>query len=298
MPTRHFLAPVKLNGTTLGGIFSNKVGAVRDVFRRATDGSLHHTLQYDRKRSGAAEFKTVNIGAMLTLLNGSTDLPALKMNGTTGYQGYFAKAADGLPEIASGTVHELATGIEGTVWMDSLDWSEGGDFEASLRGIFGSSNGTVEPLAYTQVAAPTIPTNTTAYDLTSATVANGAAVDVDSLSLRFDPKLGVKRHPGSVLARGVVSDGSPIDISCTVGIKDLSYLRSLTPAGVTTDFAFVLTKRANNGGLGSSTVTITLNGEWTLPEDGSASVGQDGSASVLILPSYDGSNKPVTWAVA
>ncbi len=45
-------------------------------------------------------------------------------------------------------------------------------------------------------------------------------------------------------------------------------------------------------------MTITLNGEWTLPEEGSASIGSDGSATVLILPTYDGSNKPVTWAVA
>lgn len=297
MPTRHFLAPVRLNGTTIAGVFANKCGPVRDIFRRSTDGVFHHTLQYDRKRSGAAEFKTLDIGSLLTALNGSTDLPAVKLNGSTGYQGYFGKAADGLPEFASGSNHELATALNGTCWLDSLDWSEGADVEATTRGLFTSGDGTTEPLVFTASALPTLPTNTTAYDLT-ASVLNGASqVDIESFNLRFDPKLTVRRHPGSVLCRGVTSDGNPVEISFSLGVKDLALWRSLTPAGATGAVSLTLTKRANNGGLGSSTVAITLFGEWSLPEEASASTGSDGGGSVLVLPSYDGSNKPVTWSV-
>jgi hypothetical protein len=298
MSNRSLLAPVLINGTAVAGVFHNRSGPGRDLVRRQLDGQFHITKQSARKRWASAEIKTVDIVSALARLTGSTDLPAVAMDGTNGYLGYYGLLKANYPEFAAGSVHETRKAISGAMWCESIEWSEGGDAELGIKGLFDSSDGTVEPLVYGAASLPSIPATGKMFDLTSATLNGSTQVDVASLSIRFDPRFSLKRHPGSTLARGVFNDGNAVDIGISMQLGDLSALRAAGAAGGTGSTVFVFTDRAQNGGLGTSTLTITVNGKWVLPGDESAAVGGDASGQVEILPSYDGTNKPVTWLAA
>ncbi|MBA3685241.1 MAG: hypothetical protein H0W72_08375 [Planctomycetes bacterium] len=297
MATRTLLAPIFINHATvpLGGIISHKSGPVRSLMRRGMDGQFHYTVQSQRMRSAAAELRTCDIGGALTKLNGSTDLPAVLLDGTLGYVSYFGKLATGLPEFAAGSVHEKRTALNGTMYCDEISWKEGDDVEMSIRGLFSSADGIVEPLVYANAALPTLPVSTAAWDLMSCTLNGVAEVDVSGFSLRFDPKLSLRKHPGSVLARGVFGAGDPVDIALSLDVQNPSVFRTAGGAGGTGAVTLTLGNRANNGGLGTSTIVITLHSEWTLPEDEGAAIGSPLSGQVMCLPLFDGSNKPVTW---
>lgn len=298
MSQRSLLAPVLINGTAVAGVFHNQCGPGRDLVRRRVDGQFHVTKQSARKRWASAEVKTVDIVSAFARLTGSTDLPAVAMDGTNGYLGYFGLLKASYPEFAAGSVHESRKAISGAMWCEAIDWSEGGDVETTIKGLFDSSDGSVEPLVYAAASLPSLPASGVTFDLTSATVNGGTVVDLASLSIRFDPRFSLKRHPGSTLARGVFNDGNGIDIAISAQVNDLSVLRTAGAAGGTSSTVFVFTARAQNGGIGTSTMTFTVNGKWILPGNESAAIGGDAGGQVEILASYDGTNKPFTWLAA
>ncbi len=284
---------VKLNGTAYAGVRGTQFDRARQVYSDGSDGTVHETHHAVIQAKPTAEFTSVAMKTLLTALgtSGSTEFPLVALNGSTGAVMYGAKAASNAPGYSASAVHVSKTGLNGVVVMESVRWSLGQPAEMGCRILFKSTDGTTDPIT---TALPTQSTNTEAFSLTALTL-NGSTVDtVASCEITVDHKFEQSFSTGLPYPLDVFGAGpnGRASIRLTAEIMDLAASEGSGAVSA------VFTSLANGGTLGANTVTFTFNGAWTLEESISGGNGGPMAHRMIVRPYYNGSTKPLTWAVA
>jgi hypothetical protein len=60
----------------------------------------------------------------------------------------------------------------------------------------------------------------------------------------------------------------------------------------------LIKRLANGGGFGSDTLTVTFNSNYSTEEGTSGQAGGSIGRQLIVRPRYNGTTKPVTWALA
>ncbi len=204
------------------------------------------------------------------------------------------KAASNAPGYSASSVHVTKTGLNGVVVMESVKWGLGQAAEMSLRALFKSTDGTTDPITTaTNVALPTQSTNTEAFTLSAMTL-NGSTVDsCESVELTVDHKFDQSFSTGLPYPLDIFGAGpnGRASIRLNADIRDVGFAEGSGAVSL------VFTNLANGGTLGANTVTLTLTGGWALEEN--ITGGNSGAMTkrMVVRPYYNGSTKPLTWAV-
>lgn len=292
----------KFNNTYYSGLQGHGADYGLELISPESDGTVHETLHSIGRLFPRANFSTLAIQTMLAALNDSTDAPLKALDGTNGLVLVGAKNADNAPGYASGSNHEAITGLRGLLYATGLSCA-GGAAPAvlNLAAAFISDNGSNAALTPSAVALPTQPTPVEAWVL-SGINHNAAALDgFSNLNWSIDARVrqvhsGSDLYPRMVAAGG---SGGPIRHRLTFDTTDLAWIRSLGALGSTAAITFTLAQLAQGGTRGATVGTFTFNGRFSVVRNpGTGGTGNPMSASVEVLPRWDGTNKPVTWAFA
>lgn len=300
-----------LNGAGAGNILSGVEGVAgeygQDVRSPHTDGTVHQTLHYQRRYAPSAQLSTRQLGTVLALLTDSLDAPVEALDGSTGLVMRAARHEESEPGYGAGSVHELRQAARGAIFATGVQWSLDGGTVLALQALFLSSDGDAAAITATQGAlAASLPQPEEAWDLASLTIADLAAAGVDSLqdvSLSIDPGMrqkwtGAKPYP--VLIHGAGGAAGPVRVQLDFSTTDRALERACGIAGVKEKTVVLTFKKYDQGGvLGSSTVTFTLSKCLILPMEPIATqIGSPDAARFTVRPRFDGTTRPLSWAVA
>jgi len=291
--SRFAIQQIRFNGTLYPGIAGFQVNPGQEVNSDQLDGTVHETAHHGVETAPVAEMTTRNLG-FLSTLDGSTDAWLKAFDGSNGLELIGGKASSQAPGFQAGSVHLSRKGIRGILLATALSWSKKGKAELTLKGMFVSADGTTAALAPSAIALPTQPTPDFGYKLTALTINGSAIPAVDSVNITCDPRAEFEYQAGlpepvDVLMAGV-NGAVQWRMSATVGDCDLGAGSGAVAA--------VFTRLANGGGMGSNTVTVTFNTNWTIEEGVGGSAGSSMTRQLIVRPRYNGTTKPVTWSLA
>lgn len=292
---RFAIQQIRLNNVLYPGITGYGVDPGDQIEAQGSDGTLHHTAHHRLATKPMADLTTLGIKTILAALNGSTEIPMLALDGTNGLEMFFAQAASSGPGYTAGSTHSRRQALRGLIYVSGVKWSKGGRAEMSLRALFKSSDGTTSTItASTTVALPTSPTSDAAFGLESLSIGGTSCPEVDDVELAIDPKFDHEYsfglpEPTDILGAGLKGQ---VDVVLTATVGNVA---SGTGTGAT---SFVLRRFAHGGGWNSDTCTFTLNGVWSIESAVDARVGSDATHRLTVRTRHDGTNRPLTWAVA
>jgi hypothetical protein len=292
--SRFAIQQIKFNNTLYPGIAGWSFDPGDNINSDALDSTVHETAHHGMETAPTADMTTRDLG-FLGVLDGSTDIWQKAMDGTNGLVLVGGKAATNAPGYQGGSVHVARTGLRGSLFGTGISWSKGGKAELALRGMMISADGTTPAISTTAIALPTPPASDFGWKL-SALNLNGSSIGaVESAGISVDPKaafdyLAGLPEPTDVMMAGV---NGPAVWRGTASIGDCD-LGSGT--GVV---SYVFRRLATGGGFSvaaNSTLTVTFNSNWSIEAGLSGQTGSPMSRSLLVLPRYNGTTKPVTWA--
>lgn len=285
-----------VHGTSYSGIRGYVINRAIEIDSEATDGTVHETLHVDVQHRPTAEITTLAARTWVnSVLTSSSDLPLLELNGTTGVVFFGAKADTDAPGYLGAGNHLSVTALRGLLHASSFDWSLGGNLELGVRGLFRSNAGGTDSLTTSAAASiPTLPTPAEKLTLTSLTLAGDDVTSVRSYNLAIEAPFEHAFDTGQVHPVDIFGPGTagPLAFRLTVDAEDIDLGDG--SGGITA----VFTQRAAGGGLGANTLTLTLNGGWSVEESLGGDNGSPMSRSLVARPKYDGVTLPFTWAVA
>lgn len=288
---------VYVNNTQYVGVRGTQFDRGRQFYSDGSDGTVHETHHAIIQARSQAEFTTVAMKTMIAALgtSGTTEFPLVALDTTNGLVMYGAKAATTAPGYDSSSVHMTKTCLNGVVVMESVKWSLGNPAEMMLRALFMSTSGSTDPITTgTSAALPTQAHNTEAFTLSALTI-NGVAQDTcESVEITVDHKFTQDFSTGlpyPIFVSGAGPNGR-------ASIRMTADVRNVSATEGTGAVSAVFTNLANGGTLGANTVTFTFNGPWSLEDTITGGNASPMTKRLVVRPSYNGSTKPLTWAVA
>lgn len=290
----YHIQDVSINGSARSGVRGVMLDRAWSDLAAGSSGTVQETLHAQIKSNPTAEFRTVQVGAWLTMLNGSSDAPCLTLSSCVMYG---ALAATDLVGYASGTVHEKRTATAGMVFMTGLSWSDGDVAELTARAVFRSTTGTTDPIVQALTVLPALPTPAEAWTVTGLTVGGVSVARVRRVNLSIDPKIQQRSEAGlpyPVLVFGG-GPGGQIEFRLEFETEDISAVGTDL---VTGNVVVTLTQYAQGGILSGTTKTITLAN--CLLRDASGPInGSQGSLATrtwVARPRYNGTTYPMVVA--
>lgn len=283
---------LSLNGTVITGLRS--LSYQRRPQRVALDhqGLLHRTANFIGSTAPRVDFSTVALAQVLGIL---TDLECpMKQLNANGLVAILPEALSTGPGYVQGSTNRRITFAGAEVYATGIEWSDNQDAVLACSAFAYASAGDTDPVTTDTAAAPTPAVSTEAYRLTSCTL-NGVALSPESVSITLDAKpenndrlcraMGLP-HPIRVTR---APESGPVEISATLTAADVL---STIGNGI---LSLVFKNMTQGGVIGSSTVTIAINGGMALDEGWE---GSPGMRRVVVHARYDGVTRPVTVTIA
>lgn len=292
---RFSIQQFKLNNTLYPGASGYQLDRGVEVRSEGSDGTIYETTHQILRRKPAAEISTLSMKTLISALTGGLEFPYLALDATNGLIMYGARQAANAPGYNSSSVHESRTALRGVVWMSGVRWSLGSPAEMMLSGMFTSSDGTTEAVTESHVVAlPTLPTPDFGFILSALTVGGSAITAVNSVELSIDPRFDFDHSAGLPEPTSINGAGSNgrLAITAKIDVGDIDL-------GAGTGACSIAFKAlANGGGLGTDTVTFTLNSAWSQEENFGGRNSQPMGKPLMVRTRHNGSTRPLTWAVA
>lgn len=293
--SRFAIQQLRLNNTLYPGVSGQQVDRGLDVLSDGSDGTVNETTHHVVRRKPAAEISTLSLKALVTALNGGTDFPVLALDGVNGLEMFGARQASNAVGFTAGSVHVRRQGLRGVVWLGGVRWSLGRPAEAMLRAMFFSPDGTTEAITESAVVAlPTAPFPDFGFTLSALNVAGAALTAVNSVELAIDPKFDWDHSAGLPEPTSIIGAGSNGRLAITAKI-DAGDIDLGAGSGAT---SIAFRRYAIGGGLGTDTVTFTLNSAFSSEDQVGGANGSPMSRALMVRTRHDGINKPLTWATA
>jgi hypothetical protein len=292
--SRFAIQQIKFNNTLYPGIAGWSFDPGNNISSDAPDSTVHETAHHLMETAPTAEMTTRDLG-FLAVLDGSTDIWQKAMDGTNGLQLIGGKAAANAPGYQSGSVHVARAGLRGSMFGTGISWSKGGKAELGLRAMMFSADGSTASIVTTAVALPTLPVPDFGWKLSALNINAASIGAVESVGITVDPKaafdyLAGLPEPTDIMMAGV--NGPAVwRLAASVGDCDLGSGTGAVSA--------VFRRLAIGGGFSgatNSTLTVTLNSNWSIEEGLSGQTGSPMARSLMVRPRYNGTTKPVTWA--
>jgi hypothetical protein len=293
--TVYAIQAASFNGSAVNGCRGVLIDRGWDHLDGGADGSIHETLHAEKKVNPSCEIRTLQIGSILALLNGSTDLPTVVFSGS-GASFYGAQAnADQVGYSTSTGATQKWNAALGMAFMSGWSWTNGNAAEASIRCLFRSSSGATDPLAQSLVTLPSLPTPAEAWAVSSITVGGVAVTNLLSARLSIDPKMAQVTDYGLAYPTQIYGAGPNglLEIRLEIETSDQATIGT----GITTgDVIVTMIQFAQGGVFSATTKTFTLK-NCLLTDDGPVrgSHGSPTNRRWTARPRYDGSNKPLSW---
>lgn len=293
--SRFGIQAIALNSTQLGGVSGFQFDAGSEVDTGGLDGLQFETMHHETMVKPIADVTTRNLKNVLNALNGSTDLPQVAFDGTNGLLLVGGKSAASAPGYASGSVHYSRRMLRGLIYMAGVSWSLGGKAEMTLKALAkGDGTGIDNPISKTLIALPAQPATDFGFTLSAMTI-NGVTIpSPNSVNISIEPNYEHEFLAGLPTPTDIVGAGArkELSIKMTADIGDVDI-------GEGTGLCSAVFKRyAQGGGLGTDTVTFTLNSRWSSEQNSGGSTNSPMSKSLLVRTRWDGTTKPLTWSVA
>lgn len=291
---RFAIQQIALNSTLYPGFSGESVARGRDVNTDQTDGVVFETMQHILQVKPGCELTTLNLKVALGLMgtSGTAPFPLLTLDGTNGLQMVGAEAVTG-GGYSGSSVHQARTALLGVLYLASVRWSPNQRAEFQLKGLFFSADGTTDPVVPSAVALPAQPTPNNGFALFSLTINGATVVSVNSVELTFDPKFDYEYSTGLPMPVGIFGAGArgPLSVRLKADLGDAAV------ADGTGSVVLVFKQYVNGGGFGTASVTFTLHGNFSFEDQLGGSAGSPMSKSMTVIPTWDGTTNPVTWAV-
>jgi hypothetical protein len=294
---------VKLNNVLLTGIKSPNYDPREQESDLGADGAIHLTSTAIKRAAPKASFSTTALRTLIgqLVVSGATysGLPYAALDGVNGIS-LIGNKIGTAPGWASGSVCAARKMLTGIAMLSGLEWSAGDVVRASLD-VFGlSANGTSNPVDSTSIAA-VAPIAAEQLALQSITI-GGTDFTTSISSLRVNIEHKVENNvegqcfsaglPYPILNSMPGANGNAV-ITAEAEIADLT--TAIANGDLVATFA-VLTAR----GVGLSALVATCTLKTAMCREAPIA-GEDGANSkrrVSIRATYDGSNYPITLAVA
>jgi Phage tail tube protein len=292
---RFGIQAVQINGTIFGGVsgFQYDVGSEIDTI--GLDGLQYETMHHETAKKPTAEITTRNLKNIINVLNGSTDLPQVQLDGSNGLLLVGGKSASAGPGYASGSVHIARRMARGVLYLSGARWSAGSKAEFTLRAMGrGAGTGNDNPVVESLIALPTQPVPDFGFTLSALNLNGTAIASVNSVDLSIEPNYDFEYLAGNPTPVDITGAGVRKELAITlradIGDADLG-----AGTGVC---SLVFTRYAQGGGYGTDTVTFTLNSRWSQEQSVGGQSNSALSRNLLVRTRWDGTTKPLTWAVA
>lgn len=300
MSTAFGFNQVTVNGTVIPGQVSGSFDRREREDTRADDGQLHQTSSAVMRAAPRAEFQTVALKTLFTLLGTGDEIPFVALNGTTGIKMIGNKIAATGPGPAASTVHAQRAFLAGLLVLDGISWSPGGVASASASAYATTSAGGTDPVVSTNVAAGTPAVNVERHVLSVCTINGTAVPQVSSLSIQITHQIDNSDDstcydlglPYPVICKEPGAGGAT-EVIATIETADLT--TAFANGAFVATFAIL-----NHNGVGTSaaTATVTMNTCLVREQSISGSSGQPAGRRITCRATFDGTNKPITLATA
>lgn len=291
--SRFAIQQIRFNNTLYPGISGWNVSPGLDINSDQLDGTVHETAHHAMETAPTAEMTTRNLGFISTL-DGSTDVWLKAFDGANGLELIGGRANSALPGYVGTSTHLSRKGVRGLLMATGVRWAKKGKAELALKAMFTSADGTTAALAAAaNIALPALPVTDFGYKLTSLTLNGSSIPGVESVDITCDPKAEFEYQTGlpepvDVIMAGV--NGAVMwRLNANIGDADLGAGSGAVAA--------VFTRLANGGGLGANTLTVTFNSNYATEEGVGGQAGSAIGRQLIVRPRYNGTTKPVTWAV-
>lgn len=300
--TKHTIHAATIGSTVLPGVSGQAVEHTAEMTVAAGAGDHYARGHFTTQALTTVELRTRAIHTMLGKLELTTVSPQLNLaDAGKSLELVFAKAltkGDGY-EASASISYEYAVGLG---WLASLASGPGGIWQATLRAIPCSSDGTTAPGTRSASAAvPSLPTSTELYRTASVTVGGTALSRWADIGLEINAAAeplyqGADLHPRDVLLGG---PAGLIAHDLSIGVEELDVAYALAgQVGAEVTTVIVLKPLSRDGTLGAgSNITLTHYGT-VQPAAPRGEAHGAASDALRILGRYDGSHLPLTITVA
>ena len=289
---------ISVNGSGFAGVRGQSREMARTINSEGSDGTVFETLHTLSKSAQVASYDTVAAKTMLSAMgsSGTAPFPFVKLNGSTGLIMYCGRSASLAPGYDTGSYHLSRTALNGVITMERLAWGGiGQDALLSCKAFYTSTDGTTDPVSLsTTIAVGSLPTpaNTEAYVLSALTLDGVSIGPVNSCEIDIGHKFEYQYLAGlpyPTNTRGAGPNGRA-ELRLMADINGIEL-----PDLGTGSVSAVFTARASGGTLGSSTLTFTFNGPWTIQQNEQGSNAGPMSGRFEVRPKWNGTTNPLTW---
>jgi hypothetical protein len=285
--TLHYLSPVVIGTTNLGGITATDNPLSNEIRDEPSSGELTARIQALVAQGIQPTFSTQDIGNALALcgsLGISLASRPLKI--------YAQAGSDDGRRASAG--HYQFTYSKGLLLPQSLDGNHQGDCSLSYMALV-CWDGTNNPVVVSQVTnIPTI-TSDSRWTLSSATIAGLAIPQLKSVRIQFGIKAEAEGADSDVWA----SHPSISAIQPVISITSSKISGDILPLiGSTGTFSIEFRKRLSGGTFGTNTLTLSGSGMGNITKYFGASGNKAGEATFECRPMYDGTNDPIIITAA
>ena len=300
MAQRHFsMSALQLNGTTFAGGQSFSYDPGLSVVSPTTDGAsdeIFHSVQRSMPR---IDFTTLELAALLnaSFLAPTATPPFLALNGTTGARLVGRLQATDSNAHAAGSVHESLVIARGLVYLTGINAQVGSPAELSGRILGKSADGDTNPVALSQIAAPSEPNTIAPYILDSVSI-NGTVDDAcTGVSLTIEAGERFEHGPNVFPTFVGIGQGSAVKYRLQITTDDESLHRSVGDIGAEQQVVVVIRNMTQGGTRGANTVTITTNNGLLVSTGRSQSGQGKGSITLEHHPRRNSGTAPITISV-
>lgn len=289
-----------LNGTTLTGLRSMTYDERTQESILGSDGSLHQTNAAIIRAAPMARGTTVSVRTLFSTLGTGDEVPFVALNGSTGLVLYGGVINTAAPGYAGSGSHRSITGLNGTVFLESVRWSAGQAAEADFVTYFKTSSGGTSPVTKaTNASLPTIPAASEQLVLTACTLNSVSLTSLLSVDVTVNP--GAENNSDECYSLGlpypvlVTQAGAGGQTEVTATIETTALVATVGSGDLVLTFTAM---NALGTGVGSGTATVTINGVLARDEVIQGDNGAPARRRIQIRGTYDGNNAPITIATA
>lgn len=285
---------VDLNGTQRGGIRGQQTDHGLQVESDGSDGQVNEALHSILRTAKTADLATLAARAWTSILTGSLDLPMLALDGSNGLKMYGALSASSAPGYDSGSNHQVRTGLRGLIYASGYRWSFPGYLEMSLRAMFIGPDGRTDPITPGTSALPTQVLSTEKLTLDTLTAGAASLGSVRSVDVSIDPKFDFDYNTGLPHPVDITGAGAKghLAVRMEIDTDDLAL-----GEGTGACSAVFRTASGNGASIGTTGLSLTLNGAWSVEESEGGSQGSAKNRRLVVRTAKVGSTRPFTWSI-
>jgi hypothetical protein len=277
----HYLAPVKIGNTGLGGITATDNPIRNEIRDEPSSGELTARIQALAGQGFDPSFTTQDIAAALAACGAmGCALAASPLN-------LYAQAGSDDGRRAAGG-HTMYTYQHGLLLPQSLECNHQGDCSLSYAAVV-TWDGVHDPLVVSDGASLPAIDATSLWTLQSASLGGVAVPQLRSVRLNFGLKAEAEGADSDIWAsRPSVSAIQPVITVTTTRISAL-----LPLIGDSGTFSLVFREREEGGTFTAHTLTLSGSGLANFTKPFGARGNRPGEADLEARPKYDGANDPI-----